>query len=54
MKSPHKLTTQLCNPKQSRSSERSLVGVRYDPPKLKIHGKLDTPADFSQSMKKRN
>ena len=44
-KSLYKLTTQLRIPKQSRSSEIYLMEVRSDPPKLKFHGKLETPAD---------
>ena len=43
--SPYKLTTQLCTPKKSTSSERSLMDSKSDTSKLKCHGKLDTPAD---------
>ena len=44
-KDPYKPTTQLCTPKQSSSPKRELLDARYDPSKLKFHGKLETPVD---------
>ena len=44
-KSPYKLPTRLNTPKQSSSSWKSLINAGLDLPKLKFHGKLETPAD---------
>ena len=45
-KSPYELATQLRTPKQSILSKISLMDARSDPSKMKLYGKLDTPADF--------
>ena len=44
-KSPYKLTTQLRTSRQSSSSERAPMDVRYDMSKINFHEKLETPAD---------
>lgn len=49
---PYKLTTQLRNPKQSGSSEQSLMDARTDATKLKFHGKLETSADCTTEYDK--
>ena len=45
-KSLYKLTTQICTLKQSISSKISLMNAKSDPFKIKIQGKLETPADY--------
>ena len=46
-KDPYKPTTQLCTPKQSSSPKRELLDARYDPSKLKFHGKLEIKKELS-------
>ena len=48
----YKLTTQLCNAKQSGSSECALLDARMDALKIKFHGKLETAANCTTKYNK--
>ena len=54
IKYSYKLTTQLQTPKKYITSKIALIDVRSDLPKLKFHGKLDTPSYFVTGYEKEN